>query len=656
MAIRIVFGKVTMMVGVVSVAAICFAALMSTDGQHQPAEPLVVDGQDQLGASFAQTSRLMSKGSFSESMSPKDRSRLWGGALRVALSVALMFVALISYLGAPDMSVPLWVEVAPHSRRLSAQLQTPQQHVSENVVDNRDAFSSEEMNRKLAEDEAAVKSRFAEAQRHVERWQVEEAQKDLQEASERSLTACDHAVSQSQVVRTRLLRIEALTRLGQFLEANGRPTDAIGSLRRAVETSAGLAPIGAASDTVAVVARAEVALARALCTVGGEHGKAFDEAGRYLGLALHSVAHARMGQAAREFAPLAAEINAEIAACSYAQGKLATAAEEANAAMSIATVDVPDEQKRSGLVKRITKIQGSVKHDQGLFKDALRLYDESLAASGSLPEDTSASADNEVERLSTLQDIALAMAQDGRIDEGLERLDKVEQKLQAMNDKLLAKSGRQAKKFLAKKDIIDAKLWEEMARISTTRAELLLSRASILDKKLPIKARKAATEAVSMLREGDHKKALANALNTLGNVLSSIGRVTEAEPVYKEALELLSDVFGSDSPVVASLYDNLGMIADSRGDHKEALRLFQFALGIQSRTLGISNPDTAGSLTLIAANLEKHSKLPHAQVVVAATKALESAIKAYPAGHATRVEAEERLTNLMKADLTALLV
>lgn len=649
MANRIVFGRVTMVVGAVCLAAMC--VLSSVPPHHPQGDPTATDLQEQLGASFAQTSRSMSTGVFTESISLKGRSRLLGNAVKAVLSFALVLVAIFAYLGTPGMSPPSEIEASPQviGRKLSTELQR------QDALD--DVAVPESW--KLDEDERSVRSQLEVAQQHAERWQIEQAQKGFEGAVDQSLKAYNNF---PQVFRMRLLKIEALTRMGRFLEVNGRPTDAIASLRRAVEASSEFAHIDndsakrPNSRSVLVRANAQVALARALCAAGGQQGKAFPEAARYLELALQSVAHARSGEKAHEFAPLVGEIHAQLAACSYAEAKLDKAGEQAEQAMSIVRAEVVDGLKRSELTTHIAKTQGSVKHDQGLFKEALRLYDESLAASDRLPVDDAAPADLELERLATMQDKALALAQDGRIDEGLSRLDEVEGLLKSMNAKLWARSGRQAKKFLGKHDIIDPKVWEEMARVSTTRAELLLSRAGTLHSKLPIRARQQATEAVSMLRQGDHEKALGNALNSLGNVLSAIGRITEAEAAYKEGLELLSKVFGADSPVVASLYDNLGMTADAQGEHKEALRLFQYALGIQKRTLGISNPDTAGSLSLIAAHLEKHSDVPHAQVVVAATKALESAIAAHAEGHPVRVEAEERLTHLLNSDLTTLLV
>ncbi|WP_292761209.1 tetratricopeptide repeat protein, partial [Nostoc sp. NOS(2021)] len=73
----------------------------------------------------------------------------------------------------------------------------------------------------------------------------------------------------------------------------------------------------------------------------------------------------------------------------------------------------------------------------------------------------------------------------------------------------------------------------------------------------------------------------------------SQGRYSEAEPLYKKALELRQRLLGEEHPDVASSYNNLAGLYHSQGRYSDAEPLYKKALSIAELSLGIDHPSTA---------------------------------------------------------------
>ncbi|MGH6914624.1 MAG: tetratricopeptide repeat protein, partial [Geminicoccales bacterium] len=78
----------------------------------------------------------------------------------------------------------------------------------------------------------------------------------------------------------------------------------------------------------------------------------------------------------------------------------------------------------------------------------------------------------------------------------------------------------------------------------------------------------------------------ATSINNLGYVLHLQGRYAEAEPRYREALELREAALGPDHPDVAQSCNNLAELDRVLGHYDEAEQLHRRALEIREKALG----------------------------------------------------------------------
>jgi len=104
-------------------------------------------------------------------------------------------------------------------------------------------------------------------------------------------------------------------------------------------------------------------------------------------------------------------------------------------------------------------------------------------------------------------------------------------------------------------------------------------------------------EVLSLRRAGGDHEELASALNTLGVAISRTeGRADEAEALYREALQIRIELFGSDHAEVATVVQNLAALDLARGRVDEALGAFEEAAGILARAWPEGHPDRATEL------------------------------------------------------------
>jgi tetratricopeptide (TPR) repeat protein len=89
---------------------------------------------------------------------------------------------------------------------------------------------------------------------------------------------------------------------------------------------------------------------------------------------------------------------------------------------------------------------------------------------------------------------------------------------------------------------------------------------------------------------------IASSLHHLGHALALRARFDEAESSLEEALGMRRRVFGHSHPAVAQTLHWLGYVKGQKGDAATAEPLLQEALGMRRRTLGQTHPDVAQSL------------------------------------------------------------
>ena len=91
-----------------------------------------------------------------------------------------------------------------------------------------------------------------------------------------------------------------------------------------------------------------------------------------------------------------------------------------------------------------------------------------------------------------------------------------------------------------------------------------------------------------------------SSLNNLAELLRMKGDYAEAEPIYRRALEAKERVLGKEHPSTLSSLNNLAFLLYSKGDYAGAEPLFRRALEGCERVLGKEHPDTLSSLNNLA--------------------------------------------------------
>ncbi|MCC3427626.1 MAG: CHAT domain-containing protein [Microcoleus sp. PH2017_01_SCD_O_A] len=89
---------------------------------------------------------------------------------------------------------------------------------------------------------------------------------------------------------------------------------------------------------------------------------------------------------------------------------------------------------------------------------------------------------------------------------------------------------------------------------------------------------------------------LAKSLNNLASLYRSQGRYRDAEPLYRQALEMWQRLFKGDHPDVATSLNNLAELYDFQGLYPEAEPLYEQALEIYQRLFTGAHPDVLLSL------------------------------------------------------------
>ena len=88
----------------------------------------------------------------------------------------------------------------------------------------------------------------------------------------------------------------------------------------------------------------------------------------------------------------------------------------------------------------------------------------------------------------------------------------------------------------------------------------------------------------------------ADLLFNAGKYLLERAQYSQAESLYRQALAIREQVFGSEHPDVAASLNELGVLYYRQGKYIEAEALYQRALAIREQALGSEHPDVAESL------------------------------------------------------------
>ena len=130
---------------------------------------------------------------------------------------------------------------------------------------------------------------------------------------------------------------------------------------------------------------------------------------------------------------------------------------------------------------------------------------------------------------------------------------------------------------------------------------------------------------------GEDHPNTATGLNNLANLYREQGRYREAEPLLAQALEISHRVLGEDHPETATSLNNLAALYRDQGRYGEAEPLLAQALEISHRVLGEDHPNTATSLNNLANLYRDQGRYREAEPLLA--QALEIRCRALGEDH-----------------------
>ena len=105
----------------------------------------------------------------------------------------------------------------------------------------------------------------------------------------------------------------------------------------------------------------------------------------------------------------------------------------------------------------------------------------------------------------------------------------------------------------------------------------------------------------------------ATALNNLALTYQRLARYTEAEPLYRRAIEINEKKLGKDNPDVATDYNNLAALLKEQGRYAAAEPLLRRVIAIGENILGKDHPDVAIRYNNLANLLQTEGKYAEAE-------------------------------------------
>ena len=105
----------------------------------------------------------------------------------------------------------------------------------------------------------------------------------------------------------------------------------------------------------------------------------------------------------------------------------------------------------------------------------------------------------------------------------------------------------------------------------------------------------------------------ASDLNNLAAVVLAQGRYDEAEGLYRQALDIGRATIGETHPNYATHLNNLAAVVKAQGRYDEAEGLYRQALDIDRATIGETHPDYATRLNNLAAVVQSQGKFAAAE-------------------------------------------
>jgi tetratricopeptide (TPR) repeat protein len=112
--------------------------------------------------------------------------------------------------------------------------------------------------------------------------------------------------------------------------------------------------------------------------------------------------------------------------------------------------------------------------------------------------------------------------------------------------------------------------------------------------------------------KGDHPD-LALSMHNVASVLHDIGRLSEAEPLYLQALEMDRRLYPGDHPRVANDLSDLGFVQRSQGRFPDAEPLMRQSLEMQQRLFPGDHPVVSSGLNNLASTWQEMGRAAEAE-------------------------------------------
>ena len=117
----------------------------------------------------------------------------------------------------------------------------------------------------------------------------------------------------------------------------------------------------------------------------------------------------------------------------------------------------------------------------------------------------------------------------------------------------------------------------------------------------------------ALLKLPKEERAVSALQNALAILLKDQGKLSEAEPLYREALAGRRKALGDDHPDTLGSVNNFACLLQDQGKLSEAEPLYRKALAGRRKALGDDHPDTLTSLSNFAILLKAQGKLSEAE-------------------------------------------
>lgn len=154
------------------------------------------------------------------------------------------------------------------------------------------------------------------------------------------------------------------------------------------------------------------------------------------------------------------------------------------------------------------------------------------------------------------------------------------------------------------------------------------------------------TALLEIARKGDDRAQLATAMNAHATTLHATGRYDQAEPLFREALQITRDTLGARHPTTANRLNNLAALLNATGRYDEAEPLYREALEITRDALGPNHPTTATNLNNLAELLRATGRYDEAEPLYRET--LQITRDALGPNHPTTAASLNNLAELLR--------